>query len=109
MSSTPVEASVELCAERCGAKCCRGPGHVNLTNEERRELVRLNWRAGLTIVKRDDTGMYAMNFKPACVFLDQATNLCSIYEARPGACRRFPVRATKDCLVWPLERTDAAA
>ena len=104
-----VEPSIEVCAKQCGGKCCRGPGHVNVTNEERRRLVALNWRVGLTIVKRDDNDMYAMNFKPACVFLDQATNLCTIYEQRPAACARFPVRPTRDCIVWPLERADAAA
>ncbi len=35
-----------------------------------------------------------------CVFLDQTTNLCRIYEDRPLACRRYPTRPEPRCRLW---------
>lgn len=32
------------------------------------------------------------HFVTACMFLDQKTRLCKIYEARPGICRDFPTQ-----------------
>jgi Fe-S-cluster containining protein len=29
-------------------------------------------------------------FDSACMMLDQKTRRCTVYEARPGVCRKFP-------------------
>lgn len=33
------------------------------------------------------------HFKTACMFLDQETRKCTIYEARPRICRDFPTQS----------------
>lgn len=37
----------------------------------------------------DDESDYVLNSAP-CTFLDLSTNMCSIYEVRPLACREYP-------------------
>lgn len=56
-----------LCADLCGARCCRrvGPG-----------------------VRRDD-GTLITTVGGACSMLDDR-NRCTIYESRPQVCRDFP-------------------
>ena len=36
----------------------------------------------------EEEGLFLKRNAAGCVFLDQ--NLCSVYDARPGACRQFP-------------------
>ena len=33
------------------------------------------------------------HFVSACMFLDQATRACTVYEGRPGICRAFPTQS----------------
>lgn len=97
------EPSVGTCAVDCGAKCCRAPGHVVVTEAEAQLLRALDKRGRARFVKHEKRGMLAMNFNEHCVFLNPETNLCAIYERRPEGCRRFPTRPVVDCLVWPKE------
>ena len=53
-----------LCADICGARCCRGP-----------------------IMLDDGTLLLPVNGR--CPNLDER-NRCRIYETRPQVCRRFP-------------------
>lgn len=40
---------------------------------------------------RDEDGWVELDFPGGrCVFLDPATKLCQVYEARPTQCRTFP-------------------
>lgn len=41
-------------------------------------------------------------FERTCTFLNQETRLCSIYEARPGTCRNYPVHAGDRCVYYDL-------
>lgn len=79
---------------RCGG-CCRWSGHVLLTDEDIAGLARAlglsehafiqrytglaSNRRELTLLDREDGG---------CILLDG--DRCSVYEARPAQCRRFP-------------------
>ena len=111
-SVTRGEASVEVCAVQCGAKCCRTrSARILLSDDEAERLAEL---AGARTVnfrevaeRRDPTHragwLLAFAEQPGgvCPFLDQSSNLCSIYEDRPLACRRFPTAPVAGCLVWP--------
>jgi Fe-S-cluster containining protein len=84
------------CTE-CG-KCCRvrGPyAHVYLNDKELRGLARskglstheFRWR--YTVV--DELGWTELVFKDErCVFLDDESGRCTVYEDRPAQCRTFP-------------------
>ena len=68
-----------------------------LTPIETRTLKKLNPKVKMLCHDADN---YVMNFMEAdCIFLDD--NLCTIYNERPNACRRFPRKAYTGCLVWP--------
>ncbi|WP_342345508.1 YkgJ family cysteine cluster protein [Pseudoxanthomonas helianthi] len=72
-------AKVPLCAS-CDAVCCR---LVVVLQPEDRIPAHLTacTSAGLTVMARDAEGW--------CVAVDAARMRCSIYETRPGVCRRF--------------------
>lgn len=84
------------CTE-CG-KCCRvrGPyAHVYLNDKELRGLARLlglsanefRWRYTVC----DELGWTELVFEEdRCVFLDDESGRCTVYEARPSQCRTFP-------------------
>ncbi len=91
-----VEFKEVNCECRCGECCRRLLIEVELDDAEREPKIkelgsptyadeRLT-RSG----KRELEG-YLLNSRDgmACVFLDQETNLCTIYETRPLACRFF--------------------
>ncbi|HVI59932.1 MAG TPA: YkgJ family cysteine cluster protein [Luteimonas sp.] len=68
------------CCSDCDAVCCRLtvvlqpedriPGHLTTRNDD-----------GLHVMARDEEGW--------CVAIDAAHMRCSIYDTRPGVCRRF--------------------
>ncbi|MGD0000201.1 MAG: YkgJ family cysteine cluster protein [Bryobacteraceae bacterium] len=89
--ATRIEAQIDCTA--C-ANCCREmiveanqveieaiAAHLNLSVEEVR-------RKHTTADPDDSSQRVLRNERNACTFLDG--NLCLIYDARPGACRRFP-------------------
>ncbi|MFT5042291.1 MAG: Fe-S-cluster containining protein [Hyphomicrobiaceae bacterium] len=93
------ESNTELrfeCTE-CG-KCCRvrGPyAHVYMNEDEVAGLAKslglskqqFRWR----YTTLDELGWTELVFKDdRCVFLDDATDRCTVYEARPTQCRTFP-------------------
>lgn len=93
------QPSIELCAQECGARCCRAPNWVALNDHEMRRLRALKPEIKVLNIER---GAWALDFGDnggACPFL--ANNLCSIYDERPFDCRRFPVAPQDFCLVWP--------
>lgn len=94
----------EICSKQCGAKCCRAPSRMVILREEA-ELMSLlmgKERAQSTPVVPKDNGTFEMHFKDtggACPFLDQKTNLCTIYDQRPLACRKYPQVWEEACII----------
>jgi uncharacterized protein len=74
------------------ANCCKtmSPTYT------RKDIRRISAHLGMTQsafrekwLYKDKTGDW-MNVKQPCQFLDLKTNLCNIYEVRPGDCAGFP-------------------
>jgi len=79
---------------RCGL-CCRGLLIEVLTEDAEREP-RIKELGSPLLTPPDESGHrhpvgYILNSREdmACVFLDRATNLCTIHETRPLLCRLF--------------------
>ena len=91
--------SLSLCAEECGARCCKNR-MVLLSEEEARGLQAL--ASTPSLIAKGSDGRWAMLTTPACMFLTEE-NRCGIYSHRPAACRAFPQRPMAGCLVWPKD------
>jgi uncharacterized protein len=79
------------------ANCCKtmSPTYTQ------RDIIRIAKFLGMTVrafkekwLYKDRTGDWLNKSKP-CQFLDIKTNLCGIYEVRPGDCAGFPHHGTK--------------
>lgn len=92
------EPSLKLCADECGARCCRS----RLVKLSESEAYALSERAPEAKIARGSDGSWAMFAIPQCHFLSDQ-NVCSIYPHRPAACRAYPTRPSPGCLVWPTE------
>jgi Fe-S-cluster containining protein len=59
--------------------------HKKLFKRLRKEKVAMSFRIG--------TGLFMLQSKSNgdCQFLDSHTRLCTVYEKRPGVCRKFPM------------------
>lgn len=89
--------SKELCADQCGSACCKN----RLCYVSEGEAARLQALNPKVLVAKNDQGQWAMFLKPdGCLFLHES-GTCSIYEVRPQACRAFPMKPSKNCLIWP--------
>ena len=93
-----VEPSIEVCANQCGAACCRAPGYLDVLPDEEHLFagVLIQHIEGHRRIVFQDIG-------GRCVHL-QPDNLCGIYDTRPQACRGFPYEPTAGCLVWPSDQ-----
>jgi Fe-S-cluster containining protein len=108
------EATVELCSVQCGAKCCRQSTPPTVDTGEMRRLQALAAFRGIRLrfLNRHPVDRlpgsrveWAWSWSKSdgvCPFLN-GSNLCSIYDSRPAACRRFPTRPEPGCLVWPTK------
>ena len=86
------------CTE-CGA-CCRREGYVWVSAPEVERLARhlglpvSEFRARYTmeveIEGLKEPGVSLIRGAEACIFLDVATNRCTVYEARPAQCAAYP-------------------
>jgi Fe-S-cluster containining protein len=81
----------------CG-DCCRVRGeyaHVYLNTEELRALADLlgisvrRFKRRYTFVDEDGWRQLAFEGK-RCIFLEDETDRCTVYQARPTQCRTFP-------------------
>lgn len=93
--------SLDLCATECGAKCCKAPGYMLVTDSE----MRMMKDRATVKVQRHDKNQWAVDFGfngGQCPLLAD-DNSCSIHEDRPDACRKFPSAPYESCLVWPKE------
>lgn len=78
MSAMPATAAADCM--RCDAVCCRLTVVLQPEDDIARHLTTRTGE-GLLVMARDAEGW--------CVAVDAARMLCSIYDARPGVCRRF--------------------
>jgi hypothetical protein len=89
-------AKAPTCTCRCG-RCCHLLVEVSLADAQREPRIAEKGfpiYAGpeLTASGQPELEGYLLNAAEAgyaCVFLDQGTNLCTIYDTRPLACRLF--------------------
>ena len=101
--------------DKCIAYCCSIYDRVQVNT---RDLRRLAAHFGVTpeVATARFTKIYNKErilrrradklFGQACMFLNQDTRKCTIYDARPGTCRQFP--ETSRCAYYDLlqfERT----
>ncbi|HUL57186.1 MAG TPA: YkgJ family cysteine cluster protein [Usitatibacter sp.] len=96
----PVPVRVHYSCAKCPAFCCTYTD-IEVTA---RDLERLARHFGLSLsqarekyTKMESTGKVRVmrhrsdkHFITACMMLDQETRRCTIYEARPGVCRKYP-------------------
>jgi Fe-S-cluster containining protein len=87
----------------CGA-CCRRKGYVWLCNLDIARMAnhfslsieefRSRYTQEIAIEGQDRPGVCLVKAPHGCVFLDDATNKCTVHAARPTQCRIFPF--------WPM-------
>jgi len=89
------------------AKCCRNAVVPLLRGDYERLKARLGdveryveWVEGVPVLKR---------VNGACVFLEEATGRCRVYEDRPLACRLYPLVYSPGMWVHPDPRCPRAA
>ena len=96
----PVRVRVSYSCAKCPAYCCTYT-EIEITQ---RDIERLARHFGLDhataeerFTKSDAKGKIRMLrhrkdkiFDSACMFLDQEKRRCTVYESRPGVCRKFP-------------------
>src|SRR5258705_13692168 len=95
--------------DKCPAYCCSIYDRVQVT---KRDIKRLAKHFGISVelVTKRFTKTWENEqvlrrkedpiFGKACHFLDPQTRKCTIYEARPGVCREFPL--TRRCGYYDL-------
>src|ERR1041384_2239714 len=85
---------------KCPGYCCSYP-EIEIT---RRDVARLAKHLGVTFEEAEQRytkydakqGIRLLRhqkdriFDTVCVFLDQKTRRCGVYESRPGVCRDYP-------------------
>lgn len=96
----PVPVRVQYCCHKCPAYCCTY-SEIEITARDIERLARhfgLSYRqAEERFTKPDAKKKFRMlrhkkdtAFDSACMFLDQKTRKCTVYEVRPGVCRKYP-------------------
>lgn len=92
----PLKVNCEGCKSHC---CGQIPGLTPalLPSEEERFKDDLDRHGNITTLKKKpDTG--------TCIFLDDTTNKCKIYDERPLECKLFPYTLDFDCSIPSLKR-----
>lgn len=100
----PVPVRVRYNCSKCPAYCCTYTD-IEVTNYDVERLAKhfdLGVReATERFTKLDDAKKVKLLrhkkdriFDSACMFLDQEKRRCTVYEARPGVCRKFPAGNT---------------
>lgn len=87
----------------CHATCCTMPVEILRSDLDRLGLSTPDEPSNKKIAKRlikqkilsnyrMGTDLFMLASKPNgdCYFLDSKTRLCTVYEKRPGVCRKFP-------------------
>lgn len=96
---------------RCVGYCCSIYERVDVRRKDIRRLARHFGVSEETATLKFTTvidGYQALKrmpdliFETTCIFLDQSTRLCSIYEARPDTCREWPVHSGDRCVYYDI-------
>ena len=95
--------------DKCIAYCCSIYDRVQVTPRDIRRLAA-HFRVALEVATQRFTKLYGKErilrrkadrlFGQACMFLDQDTRKCTVYNARPLTCREFPT--TSRCAYYDL-------
>eukprot|EP01047_Picozoa_sp_COSAG01_P015470 COSAG01_NODE_775_length_13698_cov_60.191632_7_plen_130_part_00 len=86
-----------LKAFRCqqSGNCCRCPGYVYVTPRDMAKMAAIKQQSITqfkqeSVLEKNNWHLIATpDFRPKC-FLDKTGKRCTVYEARPKACRTFP-------------------
>jgi Fe-S-cluster containining protein len=104
---TWVKFKGSLCRD-CLGTCCTMPVEVKIDdllrlekisvddmNLTRKKLVARLKKDGLIKSYREATQKFMLTSRPNgdCLFLNEKSRLCTVYEKRPDVCRDFPTRA----------------
>ena len=90
------ESGFEINCSQCGDCCTGAPGYVWINKEEISELARV---AGFEDVEQfEDQYVRKVGIRKSlkefpngdCVFFDNKSRKCQVYEARPRQCRTWP-------------------
>lgn len=102
--STWKKYTKELCV-KCKANCCCMPVEVKSTDLIRlgvvtqdeidqsiRKAARRLKKDGIIVSYREGTEFFMLSQKANgdCLFLNEKTRFCNVYEKRPDTCRQFP-------------------
>ena len=96
----PIPVRVQYSCHKCPAYCCtyseievtrrdveRLARHFDLTYARAEErFTKADAKKGIRVLRHKKDKV----FDSACMMLDQKTRRCTIYDARPGVCRKFP-------------------
>ncbi len=89
----------------CFGSCCTMPVEViasdllrlGLVSEDeilgsKKKLSKRLMKEKIISSYREATGAFMLSARPNgdCYYLDATTRLCTVYEKRPGVCRKFP-------------------
>ncbi|MEZ4783911.1 MAG: YkgJ family cysteine cluster protein [Candidatus Kapaibacterium sp.] len=71
--------------------------HFGLTPDEAKEKFTRIVDGHRALKRKSD-----LIFEETCIFLNQTTRLCSIYDARPDTCREWPVHSGNRCVYYDI-------
>lgn len=102
---TWIKYKESLC-RKCMGTCCTMPVEIKAEdllrlqiiseddlNLSRRKLVTRLRKEGIVQSYRESTQLFMLTQKPNgdCLFLNEKSRLCEVYDLRPNVCRQFPV------------------
>jgi uncharacterized protein len=94
----PVPVRVRYSCAKCPAWCCTYD-EIEVTQHDIERLGRqfgLEFEAAQEKFTKLKGTLHLLRhkkdsiFKTACMFLDQEKRRCTVYESRPGVCRKYP-------------------
>ena len=95
----PIPVRAKYSCSKCPAYCCSYP-EIEVTPRDVERLAKhfdLPYRvAEERFTKTDSKGTVMLRhkhdriFTSICMFFDQKKRRCTVYEARPGVCRKYP-------------------
>jgi uncharacterized protein len=96
----PIPVRVKYSCEKCPAYCCSYPD-IEVTPRDIERLAKrfgIDYRtAEVRFTKPDDKDKARLLrhrrdtvFDSVCMFLDQETRRCTVYDSRPHVCRDYP-------------------
>jgi Fe-S-cluster containining protein len=108
LPKTWIQYKSSLCSS-CQATCCTMPVEITAEDLVRLEKVESDEisqnpkkvanrliREGMISQYREKTGLFTVTQKSNsdCYFLD-SNRMCTVYEKRPGVCRKFPTEMSR--------------